>query len=339
LSNGVATLSTSALAAGSHSLTVTYSGDGTKSASTSAVLTETVNKAATTATLASSLNPAVSGQAVTFTAQVSPSAATGNIQFKDGTSLLGTVAVSGGSAALSVSSLTAGAHSITAIYSGDANYTGSTSSALAQTVTAALPGAPTTLTATATSSSQINLAWTASPTGGVTYNVYSSTTSGFTPAAGNRIATAVTATSYSHTGLAPSTVHYYKVTAQNSGGESGSSNQASATTQAAGVSCQVVYTVTTQWNVGFGTALTIKNTGTTPINGWNLTWTWAGNQQITQSWNSSYTQTGKNASLTNLSWNPTIAPGATLSGMGFNGSYSGTNAAPTAFYVNGTLCQ
>ena len=210
---------------------------------------------------------------------------------------------------------------------------------MTQTVTTAIPGAASNLTAIASSSSQINLAWTASPTGGVTYNVYSSTTSGFTPSAGNRIATGVTATSYSHSGLAPSTVHYYRVTAQNSAGESTPSNQASATTQAAGVSCHVVYTVTTQWNVGFGTAITIKNTGSTPINGWNLTWTWAGNQQITQAWNSNYTQTGKNASLTNASWNPTIAPGATLSGMGFNGSYSGTNTAPTAFYVNGTLCQ
>jgi cellulose 1,4-beta-cellobiosidase len=285
------------------------------------------------------LNPAVSGQAVTFTAQVSPSAATGSVQFKDGATLLGTVTATSGAASLVVSSLSVGTHSVTAVYSGDGNYNGSTSAALAQTVTAAIPGAPTNLTATATSSSQINLAWTASPTGGVTYNVYSSTTSGFTPAAGNRIATGVTANSYSQTGLAPSTVHYYKVTAQNSAGESASSNQAGATTLAAGVTCQVVYTVTTQWNVGFGTAITIKNTGSTQINGWNLTWKWAGNQQITQSWNSSYTQNGKNASLTNLSWNPTIAPGATLSGMGFNASYSGTNTAPTAFYVNGTLCQ
>ena len=70
-----------------------------------------------------------------------------------------------------------------------------------------------------------------------------------------------------------------------------------------------------------------------------LTWTWAGNQKITQSWNSTYTQTGASAALTNESWNPAIAAGAKLSGMGFNGSYSGTNSAPTAFYLNGTLCH
>jgi len=40
-----------------------------------------------------------------------------------------------------------------------------------------------------------------------------------------------------------------------------------------------------------------------------------------------------------MSYNSTLAPGATLSGVGFGGSYSGTNAAPAAFYVNGTLCH
>jgi predicted MFS family arabinose efflux permease len=101
----------------------------------------------------------------------------------------------------------------------------------------------------------------------------------------------------------------------------------------------VGYSVTTQWNNGFGTAITIKNTGTAPINSWQLTWTWAGNQQITQSWNSNYSQSGANATLTNASWNATIAAGATLSGMGFNASYSGSNQSPSVFYVNGTRCQ
>jgi predicted MFS family arabinose efflux permease len=103
--------------------------------------------------------------------------------------------------------------------------------------------------------------------------------------------------------------------------------------------CHVGYTVTTQWNTGFGTAITIQNTGTAAVNGWNLTWTWAGNQQITQSWNSNYSQTGANAKLTNASYNAAIASGATLTGIGFNGSYSGTNTAPSTFYLNGTLCK
>jgi hypothetical protein len=182
------------------------------------------------------------------------------------------------------------------------------------------------------------LAWAASPTSGVTYNVYSSTSSAFTPSAANRIATGLAATSYYNTGLSPSTTHYYLVTALNSTGESAPSNQASATT-AAGPSCHVTYSVTGQWSGGFGTALTIKNTGSTTISNWDLTWTWAGNQRITESWDASYTQKGANATLTNEPNNGKIAPGATIGGIGFNASYSGINTAPSAFFLNGTLCK
>ena len=337
IAGGTATLTTSALAAGTHGVTAVYNGDVNYAASSSLTMTQTV-KLATATSLASNNATVVSGQTVQFTAGVSPAAATGSIQFRDGSSVLGTVTLSNGSAVLAVSSLAVGVHSITAIYSGDANDSGSTSSVLTETVNAPPPGPPSALTATAASSTQINLGWTASTTSGVTYNVYASVTAGFAPSAANQVATGVTTTSYSHTGRAASTAYYYRVTARNANGESAASNQATATTKAP-PSCHVDYTVTTQWNVGFGTAITIKNTGATPINGWNLTWTWAGNQMITQSWNSEYTQTGANAAMTNESWNSTIGPGATLSGMGFNGSYSGTNSAPTAFYVNGTLCH
>ena len=189
VTNGAASFSTS-FAAGSHSLTAIYSGDAANLPSSSVVFTEIVNKAASTASIVSSLNPSVSGHAVTFIAQVTP-AATGTVQFKDGVSLLGTVTVSGGAAALAVSSLLVGSHSITAIYSGDTNYTGSASAALTQTVTPAPPGAPSNLTATPNSNSQINLAWTGSATGGVTYTIYGSTMPGFISSAGNRIAAGV----------------------------------------------------------------------------------------------------------------------------------------------------
>jgi hypothetical protein len=338
LSSGTAVLTASSLAVGSHTLTAVYSGDGNNVASTSAAVVVTVSKANSTVTVTSSLNPAVSGQAVTFTATVTPSAATGTVQFKDGSTVLGSVTIAGGTGALATATLAVGSQSITAVYSGDGNYNTSTSSALTETISAALPGPASSLTATAASASQINLSWTASATSGVTYNVYSSATSGFTPGSGNRIAAGVSATSFAHTGLAASSTHFYVVTAVNAGGESAGSNQASATTQSAG-GCHVAYSVTTQWNVGFGTALTIQNTGTTAINGWNLTWAWAGNQQITQVWDANYSQTGANASLTNLSYDSAIAAGATIGGIGFNGSYSGTNTTPAAFYLNGTLCH
>ncbi len=92
------------------------------------------------------------------------------------------------------------------------------------------PSAPTTLVATSVSTSQIDLAWSGTP--GVTYNVYASTLSGFTPTGGSQIATGLTSASYQSSGLSASTTYYYLVTAVNASGESLPSNSANATTQA-----------------------------------------------------------------------------------------------------------
>jgi hypothetical protein len=93
--------------------------------------------------------------------------------------------------------------------------------------------APTGLNANAISSSQINLSWTASTSScSVSYNVFRSTASGFTPSASNQVAGNVSGTSFSDTGLAASTAYFYLIEAANLGGTSGPSNQATATTNA-----------------------------------------------------------------------------------------------------------
>ena len=94
------------------------------------------------------------------------------------------------------------------------------------------PQPPSNLAAIAASSSSINLTWTASPTSGVTYSVFRSTTSGFTPSASNRIASGVSSTSFSDSGLTCATAYFYLVEAVNAAGASTPSNQAGATTQA-----------------------------------------------------------------------------------------------------------
>jgi hypothetical protein len=101
----------------------------------------TMGAAATTTAVTSNHNPAFLGQAVTFTATVSVTApgagpATGNVQFKDGASNIGSsIAVNGaGQAQFTTSSLTSGPHSITAVYTPTGNFTGSTSPALSQVV-------------------------------------------------------------------------------------------------------------------------------------------------------------------------------------------------------------
>ncbi|MGP8155824.1 MAG: glycosyl hydrolase 115 family protein [Candidatus Acidiferrales bacterium] len=98
-------------------------------------------------------------------------------------------------------------------------------------LTSVPPSPPTSLAATAVSTSQINLTWTASTTSGVTYSIFSSTTSGFTPSSGNQIASGVTTTTYSNTGLTAGTTYYYLAEAIAYGISSSASNQASATTQ------------------------------------------------------------------------------------------------------------
>ena len=337
LSNGTAALSTSSLAQGSQSITANYLGSSTYAPSYGTPLIQ-VLKAAASVALTSSANPSTTGQSVTFTAAVTPSTGTGTVQFLDGSTVIGASTLSSGHASLATGSLAQGSHSITGVYSGDASDAAASSGALSQVVNASTPVAPSSLTAIPAGASQINLAWTASPTSGVTYDVYASTAPGFTHSASNRIASSVSATSYPATGLAGATTYYFLVTAVNGGGESAASNQASAATSGA-TSCHVSYSVTSQWNNGFNGAFSIQNTGSTTFTSWNVTWTWPGNQKVTQAWSTNYKETGANISFTNMSYNNSIAPGATLSGMGFGASYSGTNTSPTTFYVNGIRCQ
>jgi hypothetical protein len=94
------------------------------------------------------------------------------------------------------------------------------------------PQPPSNLIASSVSASQINLSWNASPTTGVTYSLFRSTISGFSPSNSNQIASGVTDTAFANTSLACNTAYFYLVEATNVGGASAPSNQASATTQA-----------------------------------------------------------------------------------------------------------
>ena len=87
-------------------------------------------------------------------------------------------------------------------------------------------------------------------------------------------------------------------------------------------------------------ALTITNTGSAAINGWSLQFSFPNGQTISQLWNGNYTQSGSSVTITNVSYNASIPAGQSLSSPpGFNGSWNGTNAAPTAFTLNGAACS
>ena len=137
-SSNKATYTTSALAAGSHTITAAYSGSASDTAS-SGTITQTVNKSATTTTLVSSLNPSTAGKLVTFTAHVVGAhggSISGAVVFKSGTATLGsgTLSTATGKASFSTSSLSKGSHSVSAAYQGSANSNISASSALTQVV-------------------------------------------------------------------------------------------------------------------------------------------------------------------------------------------------------------
>jgi alpha-galactosidase len=83
--------------------------------------------------------------------------------------------------------------------------------------------------------------------------------------------------------------------------------------------------------------VTIRNTGTAPVNGWSLRWSFADGQQLNQAWGATYSQSGAQVTATNAAWNASISPGATAS-FGFISSWSGTNTKPTAFTLNGSEC-
>jgi hypothetical protein len=111
-------------------------------------------------------------------------------------------------------------------------------------------------------------------------------------------------------------------------------------TAASGSTCRVQYVITGQWPGGFGATITITNTGSTAINGWTLKFTFPNGQSVTQGWNGSFSQQGSAVTVTNLSYNAAIPAGSTLSNApGFNGTWNGTNSAPTAFTLNGVSCS
>ncbi|HEX8818075.1 MAG TPA: Ig-like domain repeat protein, partial [Terriglobales bacterium] len=187
--SGTARFTTTALAIGTHTITAAYQGNGGVSflPSASKAVTQVVTKATSVTTIKSSANPQTPGKAVIFTATVTASqpgdtiVPTGTVQFFNGSTSLGTATLnSSGQASVTAPSLTTGSHTITATYSGDTNYTASTSQPFDQVIgkaastttvtSSANPAAPKqAVTFTATVASAVAGA-TVVPTGSVTFN-------------------------------------------------------------------------------------------------------------------------------------------------------------------------
>ena len=107
---------------------------------------------------------------------------------------------------------------------------------------------------------------------------------------------------------------------------------------AATTGCSVTYTVQNQWPGGFTAAVTVQNLGTA-LNGWTLAFTFpAAGQQVGQAWSATWAQSGQHVTATNLSYNGSLATGAST-GIGFNGTWTTSNPVPTAFTLNGVTCN
>ncbi|MEV4835587.1 glycoside hydrolase family 48 protein [Nonomuraea sp. NPDC049486] len=108
----------------------------------------------------------------------------------------------------------------------------------------------------------------------------------------------------------------------------------------AAVACQVSYT-SNDWSSGssggFTAAITIENRGD-PLSNWTLTFDFpTTTQRYQQGWSATWSQSGTRVTAQNMPWNGNLATGASTS-IGFNGTWSGSNPAPTSFAINGTTC-
>ncbi|GEK20436.1 cellulose-binding domain-containing protein [Cellulomonas xylanilytica] len=106
-------------------------------------------------------------------------------------------------------------------------------------------------------------------------------------------------------------------------------------TAQAAAGCQVTWTANS-WPGGF--TADVRVSPGEAARGWTLTWAFPSGQRVTQGWNANVVQTGSSVTATNAAWNGEIPAGGSTS-FGFQGTFSGTNTAPTDFVLNGVACN
>ncbi|HEX3791596.1 MAG TPA: endo-1,4-beta-xylanase [Pseudonocardiaceae bacterium] len=201
------------------------------------------------------------------------------------------------------------------------------------TVTVTNPGTQTGTVGTAAgvqvhaTDSGAGQALTYSATGlpaGLSINASSGLISGTPTAAGT---SSVTIRVTDATGAAGTATLTWTVSAAGGGGGTGGSG-----------TCHVSYARQTEWAGGFVANLTISDTGSAAITNWSLTFSFPGDQRITNGWNATLAQSGTAVTATNAGYNSTISPGGSTS-LGFQGTWTSNDSSPTAFSVNGVSCS
>ncbi|WP_281179572.1 cellulose binding domain-containing protein [Micromonospora rosaria] len=95
-----------------------------------------------------------------------------------------------------------------------------------------------------------------------------------------------------------------------------------------GTGCAATYRVTGSWTGGFQGEVVVRNSGSTPVAGWTVTWSFPNGQQINQLWGGTHTQTGAAVTVRDAGWNGALGAGASTT-VGFLASWTGSNGAPT----------
>ncbi len=194
------------------------------------------------------------------------------------------------------------------------------------------PTAPTGLAASSPTATTISLHWNASSdnVGVAGYRVYSGST---------QVATTTTATSTTVTGLAPSTSYTFTVKAFDAAGNVSSPSNAvtTSTTAPPAGGLTATFAKSNDWGTGFVGGYTIKNNGSTTVNGWRLEFDLPSGASVTSAWNATMSSSGSHYVLTNASWNQTIAPGASAD-VGFQVAYTSPFDAPQNCLLTGQPC-
>lgn len=104
------------------------------------------------------------------------------------------------------------------------------------------------------------------------------------------------------------------------------------------VTCAVDYQVHGQWPGGFNTQVTVKNLTDQDIEGWDLSWTFPGDEEIVDLWSGDLAQDGNRVTVSNLPWNSVIKPGKSTT-FGFIGASSEKTLAVQSLRLDGRLCE
>jgi Cellulose binding domain len=205
------------------------------------------------------------------------------------------------------------------------------------------PGAPGQPTVSGLSSSTsgstsgtATLAWPASAAGTYpvsSYRVYAE--------GGGTLAGTTPGTTLSLTGLTVGASYTYDVVAVDSQGNTSLPSPPVTFTvpPPSNSSCAVHYAVSSSWPGGFGAAITITNKGSTAISPWTLTFTFpAAGETVQGGWNGTWSQSGQDVTVTAASWDSSIAANGGTVSIGFNGTDTGQDPAPSVLSLNGTAC-